>query len=129
MSVGTPTVSTLSVIVGTSSYVGPAVSPGTFIATYKQSQPNSVQLSWNEIPMTSRNGNITGYVLTVARAVSSSSDNTINVITLSPEVLFYEVTGLLLNSFYNFSLAAQTSAGVGPEIVIQVSTFLTGMVR
>ena len=79
--------------------------------------------------MSSRNGIITGYVLTTAVARNSSgNDVLVNVTVLGPEVLFYEVTDMVLNAYYNITLAAQTSAGVGPIAFVQVSTFLTGII-
>lgn len=112
-------------------HLGPKVPPGRFVSTYLPSNPTSVQLSWNEIPRELRNGIISGYVLTVVLIASNDGIGigSRNVTVLGPEVLFYEITHLLLNAVYNLSLVAQTSAGIGPEVVIQLSTSVTGIIN
>ena len=93
------------------------------MAEYRQSRPYSVHLSWEQVPVDLRNGIIIGYVLTVNGSLW------VNRTVLGPEVLSYEITGLLLNVVYDFSLAAETSAGVGPDATVRVSTSFSGTVE
>lgn len=83
-----------------------------------------MQLSWEEVPSASQNGIIRGYTLIIAPQGISSDNN--NGTRLGPNVFSYEVTGLMPNSVYNISLAAHTSAGVGPMSSVQVSLLPEG---
>jgi len=101
-------------------FLAPAVSPSRFVAEYSQSRPHSVRLSWSEIPVDLRNGIIIGYVLIVNGSLWT------NRTILGPEMLFYEVKGLMLNVVYDFALAAETSAGIGPQATVRIPTSFSG---
>lgn len=86
-----------------------------------------MQLSWEEVPIASQNGIIGGYTLIVA-SLGTSSGNIADtdVAMLEANIFSYEVTGLIPDTLYNISLAAHTSAGVGPMTSIQISVLPRG---
>ncbi len=115
--------------VNVSNYVvlnsGPSAHPARFRANYDQPRrPTSVQLSWEAVPEEQRNGVITGYVLVVTAV--TGNDIISNTTALRPSLFLYQVTGLMIDTVYNVSLAARTSVGVGPAAYVLVSTVRLG---
>ena len=81
----------------------------------------SVQLSW-EPPISGR-GTITQYVVDHGLA---DSEHLIASVALSGNTTSYQVTGLILETAYRFTVTPFTSAGEGPQRHLNGTTLFIG---
>ena len=82
---------------------------------FDPTKPAIVDLSWSSLPPEQHNGIILGYLV---MAIPSQGDS--RELNISADLEEVQLTGLTLNVFYNFSVAAFTSAGVGPAASMQI---------
>ena len=99
----------------------PSSSPRNFTVT--ETSSDSVSLTWHPPEADQQNGVITGYVINVTVAMTGETSQLFSSTN--------ELTAESLMPFttYNFVIAAQTSAGIGPfSTTISVQTDEAGMI-
>ena len=102
----------------------PGSSPQNFNAT--ETSSDSVSLTWDPPEAEQQNGVITGYVINVTVAMTEETFQLIS----SGNRLTVTVESLMPFTTYNFVIAAQTSAGIGPfSITISAQTDEAGMMK
>ena len=83
--------------------------------TTKQSGATSITVTWDPVPLSGRNGNITGYTV-YYRAVSGHIvNNNELMIKVNASVLTLDLSNLEEYVTYNVSVSANTSVGEGPR--------------
>ena len=93
-------------------FIAPSGIP--LILTGSNSSSTSLYISWSLPNVQDRNGIILGY------NISYTSGSIVN--NTSTSETFINITGLMIYTQYNISVAAYTSAGTGPAVYITVRT-------
>ena len=84
---------------------------------------NSVHLSWSPPPEDQQNGEIQSYVINVTQVIPPTSELPIRFETSELE---FTVMSLHPAWVYEFSVSAETSAGLGQPVVISASLLEDG---